>query len=215
MSRFSAVRAGRPNATAPKKCTWSWWTTARSKILADPEMREVLHCIRCGSCATMCPVYRALGGHAYGWTYSGPIGTLLAATMYGLEDAGDLVRACTKCGACAESCPAGIDHPKLIQTLRNRLASQPFGACGAEAAALDAYALAVRFPWLYRTGVWLVRTLDPGLQLVQKLPGADAIRRWAKERKLPELNPPFAKLWTRRQKKKASGGLRTFLKKGS
>ena len=43
----------------------------RSKILEDPEMREVLQCIRCGSCATMCPVYRALGGHAYAWTYSG------------------------------------------------------------------------------------------------------------------------------------------------
>ncbi len=171
----------------------------RSKILEDPEMREVLQCIRCGSCATMCPVYRALGGHAYAWTYSGPIGTLLATTMYGLDEAGDLVRACTKCGVCAESCPGGIDHPKLFQILRNRMAAR---ACGAEAVALDGYGLALRFPWLYRLGVRLIRLLDPGMKLIQKLPDADAVRRWAKERKLPEFKTPFATLWARMQRDK-------------
>ncbi len=180
----------------------------RSKILADPEMREVLQCIRCGCCATMCPVYRALGGHAYGWVYSGPIGALLAPTMYDLEEAGDLVRACTKCGACAETCPAEINHPKLIQILRERMGAK---AKGAEGVALDGYGLALRHPWIYRMGVWLIRKFDPELKLVQRLPDADAIRRWGKERKLPEFKTPFARLWARMQRdkrrnKKAKGG---------
>ena len=57
----------------------------RSAVLADPKLREALRCIRCGACLNACPVYQNLGGHAYGWVYSGPIGAILNPGLLGLE----------------------------------------------------------------------------------------------------------------------------------
>jgi L-lactate dehydrogenase complex protein LldF len=93
----------------------------RSQILADPEMREILCCLRCGACFNVCPVYLRVGGHAYGHAYSGPLGKVLTPLLLGLDEAGELPRASTLCGACAEVCPVKIDHPRLLQALRARL----------------------------------------------------------------------------------------------
>ena len=90
----------------------------RSRILADPQMRETLQCIRCGTCLNHCPVYTRLGGHAYGFVYPGPIGKILTPQMEGLETAGVLATASSLCGACEEVCPVKIPIPKLLRNLR-------------------------------------------------------------------------------------------------
>ncbi len=102
----------------------------RSKIYADPDMREVLQCIKCGACLNFCPVWTKVGGYAYGWVYSGPIGSILNPLFLGLDRASDLYRATTLCGACHEVCPAGINHPRLFLKLREKRArgDKTFGA---------------------------------------------------------------------------------------
>jgi L-lactate dehydrogenase complex protein LldF len=91
----------------------------RSRILADPELRQTLLCIRCGTCLNHCPVYVRIGGHAYGHVYPGPIGKILTPQMEGLERAGVLATASSLCGACGEVCPVKIPIPDLIRRLRN------------------------------------------------------------------------------------------------
>jgi L-lactate dehydrogenase complex protein LldF len=83
----------------------------RSRILADPELRQTLLCIRCGTCLNHCPVYVRIGGHAYGHVYPGPIGKILTPQMEGLEEAGVLATASSLCGACGEVCPVRIPIP--------------------------------------------------------------------------------------------------------
>ena len=86
----------------------------RSELLAT-EFREVLRCIRCGACMNHCPVYSAIGGHAYGWVYPGPIGSVLTPSLIGVRDAADLPNASTFCGRCEEVCPMKIPLPKLMR----------------------------------------------------------------------------------------------------
>jgi L-lactate dehydrogenase complex protein LldF len=90
----------------------------RSRILAS-DYKEMLHCIRCGSCLTHCPVYIGAGGHAYGSVYSGPMGSVLTPLLTSLEESHVLPNACTSCGRCAEVCPAGIPLPDLLRDLRH------------------------------------------------------------------------------------------------
>jgi L-lactate dehydrogenase complex protein LldF len=90
----------------------------RSRIHADEEMIDTLQCIRCGACINHCPVYVQVGGHAYGTTYPGPIGSVLEPQRLGIDNAGSLASACTLCGACAEVCPVKIPLPKLINQIR-------------------------------------------------------------------------------------------------
>ncbi len=95
----------------------------RSRIYEDPDVREVLQCIKCGACLNTCPVWGTVGGYAYGWVYSGPIGALLNPLFLGLDRASDLYFACTLCGKCREVCPAGIDHPALFLKFREKRAA--------------------------------------------------------------------------------------------
>ncbi|MCH8226062.1 MAG: iron-sulfur cluster-binding protein [Chloroflexi bacterium] len=90
----------------------------RSRLLADPQLREALNCIRCGACLNICPVYQKVGGHAYGWVYPGPIGAIVSPVMTGLKQAKDLPQASTLCGACREACPVKIDIPRMLLHLR-------------------------------------------------------------------------------------------------
>ena len=90
----------------------------RSRIRRDQELLDTLRCIRCGSCINHCPVYVQLGGHAYGTTYPGPIGTVLEPMRLGLDQVGVLTSACSLCGACGQVCPVQIPLPKLINRLR-------------------------------------------------------------------------------------------------
>ena len=90
----------------------------RSGILADPEARETLHCIRCSRCLNVCPVYEHTGGHAYSSMYQGPIGAIVTPQLKGLEEAGSLPYASSLCGACYEACPVKINIPRILVHLR-------------------------------------------------------------------------------------------------
>ncbi|MGL6196756.1 MAG: lactate utilization protein B, partial [Thermoguttaceae bacterium] len=81
----------------------------RTKITSSPKHRKTLHCIRCGLCLNNCPVYRQVGGWAYGWVYPGPIGSVLTPQLIGMKLAGKLPFACSLCGACSEICPVKVD----------------------------------------------------------------------------------------------------------
>jgi L-lactate dehydrogenase complex protein LldF len=94
----------------------------RSKILSDPEFREVLACIRCGACLNNCPVYGKIGGHAYNATYSGPIGAVLTPLLDGVNKHADLCKGESLCGACLDACPVLNDLPRMLLALRHKLA---------------------------------------------------------------------------------------------
>lgn len=92
----------------------------RTRVLADPDLREALRCIRCGACLNACPIFERAGGHAYESEYSGPIGAVITPALRGLAHAGELPFASTLCGACAEVCPVKIDIPRMLLDLRGR-----------------------------------------------------------------------------------------------
>ena len=91
----------------------------RSSVLGT-EMQDILRCIRCGACMNHCPVYGAIGGHAYGWVYPGPLGAVLTPQLIGMEEAGNLPNASTFCGRCESVCPVRIPLPKLMRHWRER-----------------------------------------------------------------------------------------------
>ena len=93
----------------------------RSKILADPEFREMLCCIRCAACLNVCPVYGKIGGHSYGYPYSGPVGAVVTPLLVGIRRARHLFLGETLCGACKDACPVNIDIPRMLLALRARL----------------------------------------------------------------------------------------------
>ena len=93
----------------------------RSNILADPKQRESLYCIRCGACLNACPVYKNIGGHSYGATYSGPIGSIITPHLQGLEEYKHLSFASSLCGNCTEVCAVKINLHELL--LLNRYES--------------------------------------------------------------------------------------------
>jgi L-lactate dehydrogenase complex protein LldF len=96
----------------------------RTEILSQPEYRETLRCIRCGACLNACPVYRKIGGHAYGSVYPGPIGALITPLFQGLKKFKDLPQASSLCGACYEACPVKINIPKLLISLRRDITTR-------------------------------------------------------------------------------------------
>ncbi|WP_153116218.1 lactate utilization protein B [Rhodocyclus tenuis] len=91
----------------------------RSSLLED-DFRAMLRCIRCGACMNHCPVYQTIGGHAYGWVYPGPMGSVLTPLFTGIERALDLPQASTLCNQCGSVCPVKIPLPQLLRTLRER-----------------------------------------------------------------------------------------------
>jgi L-lactate dehydrogenase complex protein LldF len=97
----------------------------RSSMLGDSLTRESLACIRCGACLNICPVYRQIGGHAYGAVYPGPIGSVITPMLGDMEKARHLPFASSLCGACRDVCPVGIDIPSLLLRLRAKIRSTP------------------------------------------------------------------------------------------
>ncbi|HYL97520.1 MAG TPA: LutB/LldF family L-lactate oxidation iron-sulfur protein [Blastocatellia bacterium] len=93
----------------------------RTEALGNPHLRESLYCIRCGACLNACPVYQKIGGHAYGWIYPGPIGSVLTPQLIGRARAADLPFASSLCGACREVCPIKINIPDMLLQLRHEI----------------------------------------------------------------------------------------------
>src|SRR5205823_6757019 len=120
----------------------------RTEILASEEYRETLRCIRCGACLNACPVYRKIGGHSYGYVYSGPIGALITPLFKGLGNYKDLPQASSLCGACYEACPVKINIPKHLINLRRDIVTQHLNS-RIERIVYRLWAWCLRFPLLY------------------------------------------------------------------
>jgi L-lactate dehydrogenase complex protein LldF len=151
----------------------------RSALLADPEHRSALACIRCGACLNTCPVYRRAGGYAYARTIAGPIGAVLAPAFDAGEEASALPFASSLCGSCSAVCPVGIDlHGQLLAWRRAR----PPRAAG-ERLALRGAALVMARPALFRLAGRLLRLLWPLLS--RRWPGNPA-SAWLAGRELPD-----------------------------
>ncbi|MBC7879600.1 MAG: iron-sulfur cluster-binding protein [Anaerolineales bacterium] len=172
----------------------------RSKILKDPVGRDVLKCIRCGACANVCPVYKNVGGFAYGSFISGPIGAILSPQMLGTQAARELPFASTLCGACADVCPVKIPIPTILRHLRRRVSqgdefSKPTLSTSIRVtASLASFALAQN--WLYRFGTRVLPTFMSIFKRGNWISNAPyPLSRWTKARPLPSFTASFRNWW--------------------
>jgi L-lactate dehydrogenase complex protein LldF len=147
----------------------------RSDLIGG-EFQEMLNCIRCGACLNVCPVYRQIGGHAYGWCYSGPMGAVLTPLLHHASEAGELSGASTLCGACYDACPVKIPLQDLLLALRRRNAAE---AGWQERLAWRAWAEAWSRPATYRAST------EAAARAGRVLPAKAFPDAWAAGREIP------------------------------
>jgi L-lactate dehydrogenase complex protein LldF len=152
----------------------------RSRVLAS-DLREALRCIRCGACMNHCPVYQNVGGHAYGWVYPGPIGSVLTPAYVGIENAIDLPNAATLCNQCGVACPVKIPLPDLMRKLREKQVELKLRPA-AERFGIRAWTWVASRPWLYSLSTRI------GARIGKLLGGKGRLLHWL---------PPGASQWTR------------------
>jgi L-lactate dehydrogenase complex protein LldF len=175
----------------------------RSQILEDPVGRDVLKCIRCGSCLNVCPVYKHVGGYAYGWFISGPIGAIFTPQILGTQAASELPYASSLCGACVDVCPVKIPITKILLHLRRRTAEGDSFSPANVPSLIRSGAKASRFllsaTRVYEFGTWLLAWITAPLQRngwIMKLP--PPLNRWTQVRPLPAFRGKFRSWWKKR-----------------
>ena len=121
MNPYTSLWTGVTPGDGPKNFHVVLLDNGRSAVLADPQGRSALHCIRCSACLNVCPVYEHAGGHSYGSTYPGPIGAILSPQLTGItsEKNASLPYASSLCGACYQVCPVKINIPEILVHLRD------------------------------------------------------------------------------------------------
>ena len=168
----------------------------RSRQLGDPDFQDVLHCIRCGACLNVCPVYRQVGGHAYGSVYPGPIGAVLTPLLQQDEKYADLPYASSLCGACYEACPVKIPlHDMLVKLRQRKVAS---GATPrAERAVFRTFAAVFRHHQRYRLAMAAGRVVQRPLVRRGAITAAiGPLARWTASRTAPPLaETSFRERW--------------------
>jgi L-lactate dehydrogenase complex protein LldF len=163
----------------------------RSRVYADPQLRDTLRCIRCGACLNHCPVYTRVGGHTYAFTYPGPIGKCLTPQLEGIDCAGDQPHASSLCGACAEICPVKVPLTDILVRLR-RESTHPSDSPAVkgggsmrttvEDLAWKGWAAMYSHPRFYRLATWFMARL--GNLMPARLPMLD---KWTSVRTKPEF----------------------------
>jgi L-lactate dehydrogenase complex protein LldF len=162
----------------------------RTTILENPVQRQSLYCIRCGACLNVCPVYKNIGGHAYGATYSGPIGSVITPNLQGISDFKHLSYASSLCGACTEVCPVKINLHQLL--LENRRQSVEEGLAP----------LSEKIAWkLWKTASLNRRLMNLGNGELKNKVVNGLFKGWAKHRSKLEFSPrTFNEMWEERLK---------------
>lgn len=173
----------------------------RSKMLADPQLREALYCIRCGACLNACPVYSKVGGHAYGWVYPGPIGAVVTPSILGVPIAKDLPFASTLCGACKEVCPLDIDIPRMLLKLRSDATEGPAGTKKPdriESLVMRGWRMTVTGPRMFGLAGKMASILQWPLsrnRFLRRLP--PPLSGWTRSRDFPQVAAkPFRARWS-------------------
>jgi L-lactate dehydrogenase complex protein LldF len=151
----------------------------RSKIFGS-EYVESLACIRCGACLNACPVYQNIGGHAYGWVYPGPIGSIVSPLLLGITAAPKLPYASSLCGACQAACPVEINIPDMLLKLRRDLVEAGDASLG----------------WRIGMKLWRIVMTSPGLYRFGGKFAGLAMRVLVKNGKIKSLPPPL-NAWTK------------------
>jgi L-lactate dehydrogenase complex protein LldF len=173
----------------------------RSAMLGG-DFQDMLRCIRCGACMNHCPVYHAVGGHAYGWVYPGPMGAVLTPSLIGVAEAGQLPNASTFCGRCESVCPMRIPLPKMMRHWREREFERHLSPASVRMG-LGAWAFFAQRPRLYGLLSGLaaraLARLGGRKGRLSKLPLASG---WTKYREMPAPEgKTFQQLWAERQRK--------------
>jgi len=150
----------------------------RTKMLGDELRRSSLQCIRCGACLNVCPVYRQIGGHAYGSVYPGPIGSVLTPQLAGIEEATPLPFASSLCGACGDVCPVKIDLPELLLDLRKE--AQDANGSKIEKLGFGGWAWMMNSQWRYGLTIKMSRMMFPiGKRF-------EPFKKWGEGREFPK-----------------------------
>ena len=169
------------------------------------EFQEMLRCIRCGACMNHCPVYHAVGGHAYGAVYPGPMGAVLTPSLSGIEVGGNLPNASTFCGRCESVCPMRIPLPKMMRHWREREFEKHLQPAAARYG-LKFWAFFAKRPKVYRAAVSLamplLSVLGGSKRRIHSLPLASG---WTKHRDMPAPEgKTFLQAWAEKQRQEAS-----------
>jgi len=167
----------------------------RSKMLGT-RFQPMLRCIRCGACMNHCPVYGSIGGHAYGWVYPGPMGSVLTPLIKGMDGTYDLPNACTMNGRCGSVCPVRIPLPELLREVRHKQFRKGMTPT-AQKQSLKLWRYAAERPKLYhfaeRIGVRILASMANGEGKLRSLPLAGG---WTRARDLPApTGRTFLELW--------------------
>jgi L-lactate dehydrogenase complex protein LldF len=170
----------------------------RSNVLGT-EFQDMLRCIRCGACLNHCPVYQAVGGHAYGWVYPGPIGAVVTPALIGLEKAKHLPNASTFCGRCEEVCPMRIPLPKLLRHWREQEFERHLTPAAVRSG-LSLWAFAAKRPGLYQFGTRIAARMMRMLGRKGRLASLPLAGGWTRHRDLPApQGKTFQEMWKTRK----------------
>lgn len=170
----------------------------RSNMIGG-EFQDMLRCIRCGACLNHCPVYQAVGGHAYGSVYPGPMGAVLTPALSGIDKAGSLPNASSFCGRCEAVCPVQIPLPKLMRQWRVR--EFEAGKAGLRSrAALTLWGFLARHPGLYHPLMGLIIRIMSTISRHGILRWLPLVGGWTRYRDFPApQGKTFHRLWRRRK----------------
>ena len=188
-------------ATPGKKLYVILLDNGRSNVLKDPAATAALYCIRCGACMNNCPVYRKVGGWAYGWVYPGPIGSILTPHLLGMKKAGKLPFASSLCGVCAEACPVKIDIPHQLVHLRHRAVNEksPMNSLF-QRVIWTVWAWFMGGPIRYKLAMTSARLGVPLLKFVPRVLHPSMLGAWTRGRELPEAPSHDFHHWWRRNR---------------
>ncbi len=196
MNPYTSMWTGVTEGDGPREFHLVLLDNGRTAVLADEAGRAALHCIRCGACLNVCPVYERVGGHAYGSVYPGPIGAVISPQLTGVKDNASLPFASTLCGACFDACPVRIDIPSMLVHLR----AQAVRAKGvtAERTVFAAVAWVLRSPRRFAAGQRLARLgrlFGRRRDRLERLPWP--LSRWTAARDLPRPTRQSLREWWR------------------
>lgn len=190
---FNSIFTGPRKETevdGPKEMYVILLDNGRSELLADEPVRESLYCIRCGACLNVCPVYKNIGGHTYGTTYSGPIGAVITPHLQEMKEFKHLSYASSLCGACTATCPVKINLHELLLINRHESVEKHIYSSGEKMA---------WFLWKRASLSRKMMNLASG-KTKNKVITRMFAKAWGERRQLPEFAPKsFNQLWEERQ----------------